>query len=212
MSSERSQNLAGHISQFCQEKQSSAHDFPRQRRQAAGHCHLVRQFLPPAASGRAFAARLQARHIDDHAGPSDPDVRAQRRRGAGGKAAVAGLNDEQQGRGTRARRGPRRAPSSLAPIPRDGADGAAPRDPEARLARPSGSRGPSISTSSASRAGGAERGPARDLSRQGQGRGDRRDGQGAGGGARQHGLPALAGAAAQSRKGAGTPRSSTAPA
>ena len=38
MSSERAQNLAGHFFEFCSEKQSSAHDFPGQRRQASGHC------------------------------------------------------------------------------------------------------------------------------------------------------------------------------
>ena len=57
----------------------------------------------------------------------------------------------------------------------------------------------------------ARRHPARDLHRQGQGRGDRRPGQKRGSRNRGDGLRALAGAAAQPRKGLGRQGASTAP-
>ena len=67
--------------------------------------------------------------------------------------------------------------------------------------RPKAWRWPSTSRSSAQRTGAAVADPARDLSRQGQGRGNRRAGQGARGRTGRGRLRAVARAAAQSGKG-----------
>ena len=58
----------------------AADDIPRERREAAGGCYLVRQFLRAAPPRRPFATRLQARHLDHHAWSTDPADRVRRRR------------------------------------------------------------------------------------------------------------------------------------
>ncbi len=62
---------SGHLSECAPQDQDAGDDVPRQRREAAGNRHLVRQFLGPAAPRRPVATRLQARHLDDHAGRPD---------------------------------------------------------------------------------------------------------------------------------------------
>ena len=74
---------AGHVPQPCPQEQDAAHDLPGQRREAAGRRHLVRQFLRAAAARRAFAARLQARHLDHHAGAPVQLFEPERRSGDG---------------------------------------------------------------------------------------------------------------------------------
>ena len=209
---------AGHVSQSCAQEQGPADDLSGQRRQAAGRRDLVRQFLRAAAARRAFATRLQARDLDDHAGPADPDVRGAARRPRRRQAAEARRrraghsSDDDVARATpdAARR---RAPSAAAtralvvgPYPSQRRRGAGrraiARSPEARLeearrARPR----PSISTSSTARRSTLDairpatylgKGKVEELARLVAGRGDR---------ARRHGLRAVAGAAAQPREG-----------
>ena len=64
----------GFIPELGSKDQESTYDLPHQRRQIDGRGHLVRQFLRVAAPRRAFAARLQARHLHHHAEPAGSDV------------------------------------------------------------------------------------------------------------------------------------------
>ena len=57
------------------QEQDAGHDLPGERRQTAGDRHLVRQLLRAAAPRRPFAARLQARDLDHHAGAAGPALR-----------------------------------------------------------------------------------------------------------------------------------------
>src|SRR6185295_8513604 len=66
---------ARHFPQSCSQKQNPAHNLPREWRQIARRRDLVRQFLRAATTGWAFAACLQTRDLDDHAGSSYPIVR-----------------------------------------------------------------------------------------------------------------------------------------
>ena len=66
---------SGCVSEPCPQEQDPGDGVSGERRQAAGDHHLVRQFLRAAAARRAFAARLQARDLDGHAGAADPAVR-----------------------------------------------------------------------------------------------------------------------------------------
>ena len=72
MAPERTQNLQDTFLNHVRKTQDAAHHLSRERREAAGRRHLVRQFLRAAAPRWALAARLQARHLDDHAGSADP--------------------------------------------------------------------------------------------------------------------------------------------
>ncbi len=75
MASERAQNLQDTFLNHVRKAKVPLTIFPGQRGEAAGDCHLVRQFLFAVAARRPFAARLQARDFHDHAGGTDPAVR-----------------------------------------------------------------------------------------------------------------------------------------
>ena len=194
MAGERAQNLQDTFLNHVRKNKIPAHDLPRQRRQAAGRRDLVRQFLRPAAPRRSFAARLQARHLDDHAGPSGAAVRARRdapeTRPDGDRAPVR-PEDDRLRRGSPSRKedvaaGHRRRSSSGRYLTRESAhaalQGAAshgrggqhPRAAEARLDEAVGLAAAIDLDVVARRSCRSRRPRPADLSRQGQGRGARR--------------------------------------
>ena len=65
----------GRVFESRPQKQVASNRISRERREAAGDYHVVRQFQRPVATGCAFATGLQARDIDGHAGPAGSIVR-----------------------------------------------------------------------------------------------------------------------------------------
>src|SRR6185437_14720819 len=72
-----------HLPQRRSQEQDLRHDLSRQRREAPGQHHLVRQFLRAAAPRRPGAAGLQTRHFHGHADGAGPVAGSGRRRGGG---------------------------------------------------------------------------------------------------------------------------------